>query len=159
MKTQREAWIDRAETAGPRDPQSTEDAISLFSDPEYCMKYLAFRRWPEGRITCPQCGSSNVSWLARRKMWECRGKHPQAQFSVRSGTFMEDSRLGLGQWLTALWLIAERDLKISSYEVARKIGITQKSAWLMMKRIRRAIELSGISLEDLVAAAPRTNSV
>jgi hypothetical protein len=72
---------------------------------------------------------------------------------------MEDSRLGLGQWLTALWLIAERDLKISSYEVARKIGITQKSAWLMMKRIRRAIELSGISLEDLVAAAPRTNSV
>ena len=71
---------------------------------------------------------------------------------------MEDSRIGLGQWLTALWLIAERDLKISSYEVARKIGITQKSAWLMMKRIRRAIELSGISLEDSAGAAPRTNS-
>jgi hypothetical protein len=159
MPTERDAWIDRAETAGPRDPQSIEDAISLFSDPDYCMAYLAFRRWPEGRVTCPQCGSSSVSWLARRKMWECRRKHPQAQFSVRSGTLMEDSRIALGQWLTALWLIAERDLKISSYEVAREIGITQKSAWLMMKRIRSAIDLSGISLKDFGGASSRTNSV
>jgi hypothetical protein len=63
---------------------------------------------------------------------------------------MEDSRIGLGQWLTALWLMAERDLKISSYEIARHVGITQKSAWLMMKRIRRAMDLSGTSLEDFV---------
>ena len=93
-------------------------------------------------------------------MWECRGKHPQAQFSVRSGTFIEDSRIGLGQWLTTLWLIAERDQKISSYEVARRVGITQKSAWLrMMKRIRRAIDLSRVYLaKDFVAAPSRTNS-
>ncbi len=62
---------------------------------------------------------------------------------------MEDSRIGLGQWLMALWLMAERDLKISSYEVAHRIGITQKSAWLMMKRVRRAMDLSGISCEDI----------
>ena len=62
---------------------------------------------------------------------------------------MEDSRIGLGQWLLALWLMAERDLKISSYEVAQKVGITQKSAWLMMKRVRRAMDLSGVSWEDL----------
>jgi hypothetical protein len=151
MNSERDMWLDRTETAGPRDPQSTEDAISLFSNSDYCLKYLTFRRWPEGRVTCPQCGSPNVSWLARRRMWECRRKHPQAQFSVRSGTFMEDSRIGLGQWLTALWLMAERDLKISSYEVAHKVGITQKSAWLMMKRVRRAMDLAGISREDIAS--------
>ena len=71
---------------------------------------------------------------------------------------MEDSRIGLGQWLTALWLMAERDLKISSYEVARRVGITQKSAWLMMKRIRRAMDLSGISLEDFAGICGGSNA-
>src|SRR5580704_4919182 len=121
MKPEQDDQSDGAistERADPRDPQSTEDAVSLFSDPDYCVKYLAFRRWPEGRITCPVCGSSNVAWLSRRRLWECRNKHPQAQFSVRSGTLMQDSRIGLGQWLTALWLIADRNLAISSYEVA-----------------------------------------
>jgi hypothetical protein len=75
----------------------------------------------------------------------------QAQFSVRSGTFLQDSRISLCQWLTALWLIAESNWAISSYEVARRIGITQKSAWLMMKRIGRALELSGISPDQLAA--------
>lgn len=133
----------------PRDPQSTEDAISLFSDPGYCLRYLIYRRWPDGQVKCPQCGSPNVAWLDARKLWECRNRHPQAQFSVRSGTFMEDSRISLCQWLTALWLIAERNRAISSYEVARRIGITQKSAWLMMKRIGKAIELSGVSPDQL----------
>jgi hypothetical protein len=82
-------------------------------------------------------------------MWECRNKHQQAQFSVRSGTFMQDSRISLCQWLTALWLIAEHNCAISSYEVARRIGVTQKSAWLLMKRIGKALELSGISPDQL----------
>lgn len=159
MEREQDVQPGSAETAGPRDPQSTEDAISLFSDADYCMRYLAFRRWPDGRVTCPQCGSAHVTWLARRKMWECRRKHPQAQFSVRSGTFMEDSRIGLGQWLTALWLMADGGLRISSYEVARKVGITQKSAWLMMKRIRRAMDLSGISLEGFAGICAGTNAV
>jgi hypothetical protein len=136
---------DVGEIAGPQDPQSTEDAVSLFSDPDYCLRYLIYLRWPDGQVKCPQCGSPNVAWLAGRKMWECRARHPQAQFSVRSGTFMEDSRISPGQWLMALWLIAERNRAISSYEVARRIGITQKSAWLMMKRIGKTLELSGIS--------------
>jgi hypothetical protein len=141
--------VDRAETAGPRDPESTEDAILLFSDPEYCMRYLIYRRWPGGEVKCPRCGSANVAWLEGRKLWECRNRHPQAQFSVRSGTFMEDSRISLCQWLTALWLIAARNHAISSYEMARRIGITQKSAWLMMKRIDKAIDLSGVSPDQL----------
>jgi Transposase zinc-ribbon domain len=145
MKAEPAFGVDRAEAAGPRDPQSTEDAISLFSDPDYSLRYLVFRRWPDGQVRCPHCGSANVAWLAARKMWECRNRHPQAQFSVRSGTFMEDSRISLGQWLTALWLIAERNRGVSSYEVARRIGVTQKSAWLMMKRIGKAFELSGLS--------------
>jgi Transposase zinc-ribbon domain len=140
---------DVGEIAGPQDPQSTEDAVSLFSDPDYCLRYLIYRRWPDGQVKCPQCGSANVAWLAGRKMWECRTRHPQAQFSVRSGTFMEDSRISPGQWLMALWLIAERNRAISSYEVARRIGITQKSAWLMMKRIGKTLELSGISPDQL----------
>src|SRR5277367_2244728 len=109
-----EALPDRAEIAGSGDPQSAEDAILAFADPDYCVKYLADRRWPSGRVTCPSCGGSNVTWLSRRRMWECRGKHPRAQFSVRSGTFLQDSRIGLGQWLTALWLVAGRGLTISS---------------------------------------------
>jgi|SRR5579862_1764278 len=135
-------WFDRAKSAEPRDPQSAEDAEALFSDPDYCMKYLAFRRWPDGRVVCPQCGSANVAWLERRRMWECRNRHPQSQFSVRSATLLEDSRMGLGQWLLALWLLAERNFAISSYELARRIGVTQKSAWLMLKRIRKTLALS-----------------
>ena len=151
MKAEPPLWFDLAEIAGPQDPQSTEDAISLFSDPDYCMRYLIYRRWPDGQVRCPHCGSTNIAWLAGRKMWECRNRHQQAQFSVRSGTLMQDSRISLGQWLMALWLIAERNRAISSYEVARRIGITQKSAWLMMKRIGNALELSGIPPDQLAA--------
>jgi hypothetical protein len=158
MKTRRETWFGRAEIADPRDPQSAEDATSLFSDPDYCNRYLVFRRWPEGRVTCPVCGGSNLTWLARRRMWECRSGHPRAQFNVRSGTFLENSHIGLGQWLTALWLIAERDSQISSYKIARRVGITQKSAWLMMKRIRRTMDLAGIPQEALIGKAHSTEA-
>jgi transposase-like protein len=123
--------------------------MELFSNPDYCIRYLALRRWPDGIVKCPQCGSANVAWLARRRVWECRARHPHAQFSVRSGTFLEDSRVSLCQWLTAMWLMADRNYTISSYEVARRIGVTQKSAWLMMKRIRRALDVSGFSLDQL----------
>lgn len=150
MKPERGNWFGDAEVAEVTDPQSSAEAMTLFSDPDYCLKYITFRRWPEGKVTCPVCGGTNLTWLARRRMWECRNPHPQAQFSVRSGTFMEDSHIGLGQWLIALWLMGERSMDISSYEIARKVGITQKSAWLMMKRVRRTIELSGKSLADLI---------
>jgi|SRR5579863_1571072 len=155
MKGERKAWFGSAEPADPRDPQSVEDAISLFSDTDYCNRYLAFRRWPEGRITCPVCGASNLTWLARRRMWECKRGHPKAQFNVRSGTFLEHSHIGLGQWLTLLWLIADRNVQITSYEVARRVGITQKSAWLMIRRIRRTMDLAGIPLEEFVGRSKR----
>jgi hypothetical protein len=149
MKAAPVPWFDQAEATGPRDPQSIDDAVSLFSDPDYCLRYLIYRRWPDGEVSCPQCGTRNVGWLAGRRMWECRNRHHQAQFSVRSGTFMQDSRISLGQWLTALWLIAASNHAISSYEIARRIGITQKSAWLMIKRIDKVLGLSGTSLDQL----------
>jgi hypothetical protein len=142
MNSETNNWFNSAEITDPGDPRTTEEAIALFADPDYCMKYLIFRRWPEGHITCPVCHKSDLTWLAKRRMWECRSKHPQAQFSVRSGTFMEDSRISLGQWLLALWLVCDYNFAISSYEVARRIGITQKSAWLMLKRIRKALDLT-----------------
>ena len=136
-------WFRRGGITDPGDPQSTDEALTLFADPDYCVKYLTFRRWPGANVTCPVCGGSNLTWLARRRMWECRNKHPHAQFSVRSGTFMEDSRVTLGQWLLAVWLMAERKLTISSYELARRIGVTQKSGWLMIRRIRKALAQAG----------------
>ena len=159
MRPERKNWFGNAEVADLADPESAAEAISLFADPDYCLKYLVFRRWPDGRVTCPVCSGSNLTWLARRRMWECRNGHPQAQFSVRSGTFMEDSHIGLGQWLIALWLIAERNMDISSYEIARKVGITQKSAWLMMKRIRRTMDLAGISPGDLTGRTVESTAI
>src|ERR1700733_4034428 len=103
-------WFSRGAITDPGDPHSTDEALNFFSNPDYCVKYLTFRRWPDGRVSCPVCGGSNLTWLRRRCMWECRGKHAHAQFSVRSGTFMEDSRLALEKWLMALWLMAERNL-------------------------------------------------
>jgi hypothetical protein len=161
MTTQETSWFSRGTISDPGDPHSTDEAISLFANPDYCVKYLTFRRWPGGQVRCPACGGTNLTWLTRRRMWECRNKHPHAQFSVRSGTFMADSRVALGQWLMALWLLAERNLTISSYELARRIGVTQKSAWLMIRRIRRALAQapartqseSGPAAEGLFSAA------
>jgi hypothetical protein len=142
MSSHEESWFSRGGITDPGDPHTDDEAHSLFADPDYCVRYLTFRRWPDGKVTCPVCGGANLTWLTRRRMWECRNKHPHAQFSVRSGTFMEDSRVALGQWLLALWLMAERNLAISSYELARRIGVTQKSAWLMIRRIRRALDMA-----------------
>lgn len=155
MKSQQDSWLGETKTADIADPQSAEEAAGMFADPDYCLRYLALLRWPGGHVVCPLCGSGNLTWLARRRMWECRSGHPQAQFSVRSGTFLEDSHIGLGQWLMALWLMNERR-QMSSYELARRVGITQKSAWLMMKRIRRAMDLSGISPEEFLGGRPLT---
>jgi predicted DNA-binding protein (UPF0251 family) len=83
------------------------------------------------------CGSQDVRYLASRELWECRMRHPKAQFSVRVGTIFEDSHIALGLWLTAIWMVANLS-QLSSHEVARRLGITQKSAWSMLRRIKCA---------------------
>jgi len=98
------------------------------------------RRWPNG-VTCPKCGSANVLFLENYDRWHCREKHPAPQFTLKTGTIMEDSPIGLDKWLAAMWQIVNCKNGISSYEVHRAIGITQKSAWFLDHRIRLALTM------------------
>jgi transposase-like protein len=123
------------------EPKTLQDAIIYFSDEENCLRYLARKRWPNG-VTCPTCGSASVIFLANQKRWKCREKHDRPQFSVKVGTVMEDSPIALGKWLMAMWQIVNCKNGISSYEVHRAIGITQKSAWFLDHRIRFALGMT-----------------
>ncbi len=120
------------------EPTTLQEAIVYFSKPENCREYLVARRWPDG-ITCPRCGSKNVLFLEKYNRWHCRQKHDAPQFTLKTGTIFEDSPIGLDKWLTAMWQIVNCKNGISSYEVHRAIGITQKSAWFMDHRIRLAL--------------------
>jgi transposase-like protein len=126
-----------------REPTTLQEAIQYFSDPEKCLGYVVSRRWPNG-VTCPTCGSQKVTFLAKQQRWQCRTKHTKRQFSVKVGTIFEDSALGLDKWLAAMWLLVNCKNGISSYEVARDLGITQKSAWHMVHRIRLAVQAGSI---------------
>jgi transposase-like protein len=123
-----------------REPKTLQDAITYFADPDNCLNYLAAKRWPNG-VVCPTCGGTDVIFLANQRRWKCRQTHPQQQFSVKVGTVMEDSPIGLDKWLAAMWQIVNCKNGISSYEVHRAIGITQKSAWFLDHRIRFALGL------------------
>ena len=96
-------------------------------------------RWPDG-VTCPRCGSEGVSYLAKQKRWQCKTKHPKRQFSVKVGTVMEDSPIPLTKWLPAIWMLANCKNGISSYELHRALGVTQKTAWFMLQRVRLAMQ-------------------
>jgi transposase-like protein len=120
-----------------QEPKTLEQAIVYFSDPVNCRNYMVARRWPNG-VICPQCGSSNILFLEKYGRWECREKHSSRQFTLKTGTVMEDSPIPVSKWLAAMWQIVNCKNGISSYEVHRAIGITQKSAWFMDHRIRLA---------------------
>jgi hypothetical protein len=116
-----------------------QEAILYFSNPDNCLSFLVARRWPNGAV-CPTCGSKNVSFVASRRLWQCKARHPKCQFSAKVGTIFEDSPIGLDKWLTAMWMAANCKNGISSYEVARDLGVTQKTAWFMLHRIRLALQ-------------------
>jgi transposase-like protein len=120
-------------------PTTLQDAIRYFADLDRCIEILANSRWPEG-VRCPNCGSDKVSYLKTRRVWECKTKHPKRQFSVKVGTVFEDSPIGLDKWFTAAWLIGNCKNGISSHEIARDIGVTQKTAWFMLHRIGLAMQ-------------------
>src|SRR5580704_14917183 len=123
-----------------QEPTTLQEAIVYFADPANCREYLVARRWPNG-VICPRCGSENVLFLEKYNRWHCREKHDAPQFTLKTGTVMEDSPIGLDKWLTAMWQIVNSKNGISSCEVHRAIGITQKSAWFMDHRIRFAMGL------------------
>ena len=116
------------------------EAIKFFDIKENAIQYLAEKRWPNG-VECPYCASKEPMFLATRMIWKCRSC--RKQFSVKVGTIFEDSPLPLGKWLTATWLIANCKNGVSSYEIARDLHVTQKSAWFMLQRIRKAMQEDG----------------
>jgi transposase-like protein len=127
------------ESKNMSDPKSLQEAILYFSNPDNCTQYLAVRRWPNG-VICPGCGSERVSYNAARRTWKCSTHHSRREFSVKVGTIFEDSPISLDKWLMATWMLTNCKNGISSYEVARAIRVTQKSAWFVMHRIRLALQ-------------------
>ena len=122
----------------PNGPNTLLEAVTYFADLERCREFMVALRWPDG-VRCPTCGHDRVSWLAGVNRWQCSKRHPQRQFTMKTGTILEDSPLPFSKWLPALWLIVNCKNGISSYEVARAIGVTQKTAWFMGHRIRLAL--------------------
>ena len=120
------------------EPRTLQEAIIYFADPVNTRIYLVTRRWPEG-VVCPRCGSKNVLFLEKYNRWHCREKHDAPQFTLKTGTIMEDSPIGLDKWMMAMWQIVNSKNGISSYEVHRAIGVTQKTAWFLDHRIRFAL--------------------
>lgn len=121
------------------EPKTLQDAILYFADADNCVAYLVARRWPSG-VICPTCGSEKVAFVASRRVWQCKTRHPKAQFSIKVGTIFEDSPITLDKWLLAMWMLANCKNGVSSYEISRATGITQKSCWFMLQRIRLALQ-------------------
>jgi transposase-like protein len=121
------------------EPTTLIEAIRYFADPDVCLNFMVQLRWPNG-VACPTCGSLDIRFIPTRRLWECKSKHERRQFSVKVGTIFEDSPIGLDKWLAAIWMIANDKNGVSSYEVHRAIGVTQKTAWFMLHRIRYAMQ-------------------
>ncbi|HEX3103207.1 MAG TPA: IS1595 family transposase [Terriglobales bacterium] len=121
-------------------PASLQEAIQYFSDFENCRQFMVSVRWPDGKVRCPNCDSDKVTYLQKARLYKCYGNHPKPKFSLKVGTVFEDSPIALEKWLPAVWLLVNCKNGISSYEVARDLGVTQKSAWFMLHRIRLAMK-------------------
>ncbi len=122
------------------DPKTLQEAILYFADVDRCIEYLAARRWPDGKAECPTCGRKDVAYVPARRVWQCKSRHAKCQFSVKVGTVFEDSPIALGKWLMGMWMVANCKNGVSSHEIARSLGVTQKTAWFMLHRIRLALE-------------------
>ncbi|MGE0043450.1 MAG: IS1595 family transposase, partial [Vicinamibacterales bacterium] len=121
-------------------PKTLQQAVIYFSDADRCLEAAIELRWQGRPVTCPTCGSTDVHFIATRRIWRCKNVHERRQFSVKIGTIMEDSPISLDKWMVAIWLLSAAKNGISSYELGRAIGITQKSAWFMLHRIRLAMQ-------------------
>src|SRR5687767_9264282 len=123
-------------------PKTLQEAVIHYADRDVCQEALVAARWPDG-VECPTCGRTDVAYLANQRRWQCKGKHPKRQFSAKVGTIFEDSPISLSKWFVAIWLISSAKNGISSYELHRAIGVTQKTGWFMLHRIRLAMQAGG----------------
>jgi transposase-like protein len=119
--------------------KTLQQAIKFFGDPDQALDYMANRLWPNG-VECPACGRKDVVFLKNQRKWQCKSVHPKRQFSAKVGTIFEDSPIPLEKWLMVVWMLANCKNGVSSYEIHRNIGVTQKSAWFMLHRIRLAMQ-------------------
>ncbi len=121
-------------------PKTLQACIQFFSNPENCRQFMVSVRWLDGVVRCPHCDSDKVTYLANARLYRCYGDHPKQKFSLKVGTVFEDSAIPLEKWLPAVWLVVNCKNGISSYELHRALGVTQKSAWFMLHRIRLAVQ-------------------
>jgi transposase-like protein len=122
------------------EPTTLLEAIQYFSDAENCRNFMVSVLWQDGVVKCPRCGNDKVAYLEKAKLYFCQQKHPKQKFSLKVGTIFEESPVGLEKWLPAFWLLVNCKNGVSSYELARAIGVTQKTAWFMLHRIRLALK-------------------
>jgi transposase-like protein len=120
-------------------PKTLLEAINFFSHYENCRQFMIAIRWADGVVRCPYCDTTKLTYLEKARVYRCYGDHTKQKFSLKIGTIFEDSAIGLEKWLPAAWLISNSKNGISSYELARALGVTQKSAWHMLHRLREAM--------------------
>jgi transposase-like protein len=133
-------------------PETLQEAIAYFADPERTFEYAVKLRWPDGKVICPRCGHGEHSFVKTRRLWFCKGC--KRQFTVKVKTIFEDSALGLDKWMNAVWMLVNCKNGISSHELARALGITQKSAWFILHRIRQVLKEGGFGKRTKVGGGP-----
>lgn len=121
-------------------PETLQQAILHFSNFANCREFMMALRWPDGVVTCPRCGSAHVIWLETARVWKCYSRHDRPKFSLKTGTVFEDSPLGLEKWLPVMWMVVNCKNGVSSWEIHRSMGVTQKTAWFMLQRCRLALQ-------------------
>jgi hypothetical protein len=123
-----------------KQPQTLTEAIVYFSNPDNCRNFMVQLHWESKPVTCPHCGGTDIAWLPNANLYKCDAKHPKQKFSLKVGTIFEDSPIGLDKWLPVMWMLANCKNGVSSWEIHRDIGVTQKTAWFMLQRGRLAMQ-------------------
>jgi transposase-like protein len=121
-------------------PKTLQQAIQYFAEFENCRQFMIAVRWSDGKVRCPYCDSEKVTFLEKARLYRCYGDHPKQKFSLKVGTVFEDSPIPLEKWLPAVWMLVNCRNGVSSYEIHRALGVTQKSAWFMLHRVRLAMQ-------------------
>lgn len=121
-------------------PQTLHECIKYFAKDDRAFEFMKTMRWPDGKVTCPRCGSAKISFISTRKLWTCSECKTKKQFTIKVGTVLEDSAISFEKWICGFWLIANAKNGISSYEIGRSLGVTQRTGWFMLQRIRLAMQ-------------------